>query len=123
VAKQCALDRVDNPKLGPFEAKFVRCASVPSKLNGIAAAGRPIIAITASDGEIARLIQQHECGLVIEPGQVDALAAALINLSNDAVSLAAMGARARKMLSANYTRRISLDRWRKTLDRVGQFLT
>jgi len=31
---------------------------VPSKFYGIAAAGRPIIAITARDGEIARLVQK-----------------------------------------------------------------
>ena len=31
---------------------------VPSKIYGIAAAGRPMIAITARDGEIARLVQQ-----------------------------------------------------------------
>jgi colanic acid biosynthesis glycosyl transferase WcaI len=92
---------------------------VPSKFYGIAAAGRPIIAITAQDGEIARLVQQHKCGLIIEPGQADALAAALSHLSTDANSLAAMGAHARTMLDAHFTRQQSLDRWRDVLDRIG----
>src|SRR5262245_43092141 len=35
---------------------------VPSKFYGIAAAGRPIIAVTAKDGEIAQLVKRHECG-------------------------------------------------------------
>src|SRR3954453_3798908 len=47
---------------------------VPSKFYGIAAAGRPIIAITAQNGEIARLVREHNCGLIIAPGQVDTLA-------------------------------------------------
>jgi len=93
---------------------------VPSKFYGIAAAGRPIIAITARDGEIARLVQQHRCGLVIEPGQVDALAAALVRLSTDPSSLATMGTRARIMLDAHFTRRQAIDRWRNVLDRLEQ---
>jgi glycosyltransferase involved in cell wall biosynthesis len=93
---------------------------VPSKFYGIAAAGRPTIAIMASDGEIARLVQQHKCGLVIEPGQVDALAAALVRLSTDPSSLATMGTRARTMLDAHFTRRRAFDRWRNVLDRLEQ---
>jgi colanic acid biosynthesis glycosyl transferase WcaI len=91
---------------------------VPSKFYGIAAAGRPMIAITARDGEIAQLIQEHKCGLVIEPGQAAALAEAIARLSSDAQLLATMGARARAMLDANFTRRQALDRWRDVLDRV-----
>src|SRR5215216_6399045 len=71
---------------------------VPSKFYGIAAAGRPIIAITAADGEIARLVGEYDCGIVIEPGQADALAALLTELSTDARAVAEMGARARAML-------------------------
>src|SRR5207237_10304844 len=41
---------------------------VPSKFYGIAAAGRPAISISARDGEIARLVEEHGCGLVIAPG-------------------------------------------------------
>jgi colanic acid biosynthesis glycosyl transferase WcaI len=93
---------------------------VPSKFYGIAAAGRPTIAITARDGEIARLVLEHNCGLVIEPGQADALADAIARLSTDPQSLAAMGARARAMLDANFTRRQALERWRDLLDRVEQ---
>ena len=93
---------------------------VPSKFYGIAAAGRPMIAITAQNGEVARLIQQHRCGLVIEPGNVDALVSALVALSTDAEGRAAMGARARAMLEANFTRRQAMERWRRLLQSVGK---
>ena len=94
---------------------------VPSKFYGIAAAGRPVIAIMARDGEIARLVQQHKCGLVIEPGHFDALATALVRLSTDRSSLAAMGLRARAVLDAQFTRRQAIDRWRNVLDQLEQF--
>ena len=91
---------------------------VPSKFYGIAAAGRPMIAITARDGEIARLVQEHNCGLVIEPGQGDTLAAALAQLSTDAPSLDAMGVRARAMLDARFARQRAFARWSDVLDRI-----
>jgi colanic acid biosynthesis glycosyl transferase WcaI len=92
---------------------------VPSKAYGIAAAGRAMIAITARDGEIARLVHQHHCGLVVEPGDDAALAAAIVCLSNDPARTAAMGRRARLMLEEKLTRRHALENWRKVLKNVS----
>jgi glycosyltransferase involved in cell wall biosynthesis len=91
---------------------------VPSKFYGIAAAGRPILAIIARDGELAPLIEGHRCGLVIEPGRPAELAQAISALANDAVRCAEMGRRARRMLDAEFTRQTAFERWRALLDRV-----
>ena len=93
---------------------------VPSKFYGIAAAGRPIIAITSADGEIARLVREYECGLIVEPGQAKALAQAILTLSADPSSVTCMGARARAMLDERFTRRHAYQQWRDVLDRIGQ---
>ena len=92
---------------------------VPSKFYGIAAAGRPIIAITSADGEIARLVREYECGLIVEPGQAKALAQAILTLSADPSSVTCMGARARAMLDERFTRRHAYQQWRDVLDRIG----
>ena len=92
---------------------------VPSKFYGIAAAGRPIIAITAADGEIANLVRDHNCGRVIEPGQSEKLAATILELSRNPEQLATMGRNARAMLDAQFTRRAALRRWSAVLDEVG----
>ena len=89
---------------------------VPSKFFGIAAAGRPMIAITAKEGEIAVLVQKHGCGLVVEPGDTDALASAILLLSMDDQSTSAMGMRARTMLDTHFTQRQALERWRNVLE-------
>jgi colanic acid biosynthesis glycosyl transferase WcaI len=91
---------------------------VPSKFYGIAAASRPVIAITAADGEIARLVKKYECGLVVEPGNANALVEALALLSADGERVTAMGARARAMLDAHFTRHRSLERWRDLLENI-----
>lgn len=91
---------------------------VPSKFYGIAAAGRPVIAITATNGEIARLVRQHRCGIAIEPGNVDALVAALVLLSTDEEQRFAMGTRARAMLDAHFTRQHAFAHWQRVLDSI-----
>jgi colanic acid biosynthesis glycosyl transferase WcaI len=90
----------------------------PSKLYGIAAAGRPIIAIAAEDGEIGSLVRSYDCGVVIAPGDSGALAAALRDLSTDRCRLAAMGQRARQLLDSHFTRRQAFARWRALLSDI-----
>jgi colanic acid biosynthesis glycosyl transferase WcaI len=93
---------------------------VPSKFYGIAAAGRPIIAISAKNGEIAQLVERNACGVVIAPGDANALAQALIDLSGETERVAEMGRRARGMLEADFTRRHAFERWRAVLEALGK---
>jgi colanic acid biosynthesis glycosyl transferase WcaI len=92
---------------------------VPSKFYGIAAAGRPLIAITAADGEIANLVRNHHCGRVIEPGDSEKLAGTILELSRTPDQLATMGRNARAMLDAQFTRRAALRQWSAALNEVG----
>lgn len=89
---------------------------VPSKFYGIAAAGRPVISVTAPDGEIAALVRQHNCGVVVAPGDGAALAAALRELAANPEAAAAMGSRARAMLDAQFARRQAFARWDGVFD-------
>jgi len=91
---------------------------VPSKFYGVAAAGRPLVAITASNGEIARLVRKYGCGVVIDPGDAKGLVRALVMLSTDEEKTAAMGTRARAMLDAHFTRRHAFERWQRLLDAI-----
>jgi colanic acid biosynthesis glycosyl transferase WcaI len=93
---------------------------VPSKFYGIAAAGRPTIAITASDGEIACLVRRHSCGVVVEPGAGELLADTLRGLRAGPGRLAEMGRRARGMLEADFTRRHAFARWQSLVDEIAQ---
>jgi colanic acid biosynthesis glycosyl transferase WcaI len=92
---------------------------VPSKFYGIAAAGKPMIVISAKDGELARLVREHACGVVIEPGDAGTLARTLLHLSTNPGPLTEMGTRARKMLEVHFTRQKGLERWSQLLDTLG----
>jgi glycosyltransferase involved in cell wall biosynthesis len=91
---------------------------VPSKLYGIAAAGRPIIAVTAGNGEIARLVRHHDCGIVVVPGDGERLSYVLRSLRRDAERRARMGYHARAMLDDRFTRQHALERWRSLIEEV-----
>jgi glycosyltransferase involved in cell wall biosynthesis len=91
----------------------------PSKLYGVAAAGRPVIAIAAPDGELAGLVRAHDCGFVVAPGDAAGLAAILTRAAADRDDLAARGLRARAMLEARFTRVQALAKWQALLERVA----
>jgi colanic acid biosynthesis glycosyl transferase WcaI len=90
----------------------------PSKFYGIAAVGRAIIAITSAQSELAKLVWQHECGLVIEQGDGKSLALELKSLRDAPEVCSAMGARARDMLSARFTRVQAINAWMQTLKNI-----
>jgi glycosyltransferase involved in cell wall biosynthesis len=92
---------------------------LPCKLYGIAAAGRPIIAVTAADGEIAHLVRRHDCGIVVEPGNGELLADSLQQLRTNPGRVGEMGRRARAMLDAQFTRRQAFARWRNLVDEIA----
>ena len=88
---------------------------VPSKFYAIAAAGRPTLFIGDKEGEIARLIARHRCGLSIGIGEAGALARTLRELAADPSACRAMGERARTAFEADFGRSIAVVRWERLL--------
>ena len=92
--------------------------SVPSKVLGYMAAGRPVIASARSDSETAEMIREAECGLVTAPQDPEELAAAIMRVADDPAAAGRMGRNARRHLAAHYSRQASVDRYESLL--VGQ---
>jgi glycosyltransferase involved in cell wall biosynthesis len=91
---------------------------VPSKLYGILAAGRPVIAVTATDGEAAEIIQRHGCGTSVPPGNAEALASIIESWSSMPEELARMGERGRLASMAHYSKSAALARWSTVLTQL-----
>jgi len=88
---------------------------VPSKFYGIAAAGRPVIFVGDPEGEIARPVTGHDCGVVIPSGDGAALAAVIRKLRDSPGEVRAMGARARAAFEREWDKPVALARWRALL--------
>ena len=86
---------------------------VPSRLYGILAAGRPVIAAAEEDSETARLVSEVGCGIVIEPGRPELLARTIRAAREGAYDLEDMGLRGRKYVEREADRLVAMKRYRE----------
>ena len=89
---------------------------VPSKFYGIAAAGRPTIAVCGPAGEVSMLVERHDCGIVVTPGDGAAFADAVRSIMRDPARGAEMGRKARDMLDRSFSRLSCLGKWEDVFD-------
>ena len=82
---------------------------MPSKLGGMLASGRPVVAGADSGTELARAVEG--AGIVIEPDNVDAMAQAVLTLQEAPERRAAMAARARERALEDWSRTTILARF------------
>jgi colanic acid biosynthesis glycosyl transferase WcaI len=88
---------------------------VPSRLYGILAAGRPILAAVDAESETAAVVQSVGCGVVVPPSRPELVAAALRDLYDGRQDLEAMGSRGREYVVTAADRSVAIDRYRKLL--------
>lgn len=86
---------------------------MPSKLTGMLASGRPVIATAAPGTQVAMVVEQ--CGLVVPPGNPEALANAVLILANDKRIRNEMGEKSRAYAEANLDRDAILARFESEL--------
>jgi glycosyltransferase involved in cell wall biosynthesis len=93
-------------------AKGIKGVSVPSKIYGIMAVGKPIIGILESGSEAQRIISESGCGLCAEPGDCNAIEI-LINIfiDKDKQNLLEMGTRGRTFLEENFSMEKSIEKY------------
>ncbi|HYC37530.1 MAG TPA: glycosyltransferase family 4 protein [Usitatibacter sp.] len=88
---------------------------VPSKLYSCLAAGRPVLFVGASDGEVARIIDEGACGVRVAPSQPKLLAAAITRLADAPAESRAMGLRGRNLFERRFDRNVAIRQWKAVL--------
>jgi colanic acid biosynthesis glycosyl transferase WcaI len=88
---------------------------VPSRLYGVLATGRPVIAAAEEESETAQLVARVGCGVVVRPGDPYALARAIRAAHDGEYELAEMGRRARAFAEAEGDRAIAIGRYEAVL--------
>jgi glycosyltransferase involved in cell wall biosynthesis len=91
---------------------------VPSRIYGVLAAGRPVIAAAEDVSETAQLVREVGCGVVVPPGDAVALAEAVRAAHDGVYDLAEMGRRARAYAEAQSDRSIAMARYRDVIDEL-----
>ena len=88
---------------------------VPSRLYGVLAVGRPVIAAADADSETAQLVADVDCGIVVPPGRPELLAAEIRRAHDGEYDLDGMGRRAREFAVAEADRTVAIARYRGLL--------
>jgi len=86
---------------------------LPSKLTGMLASGKPILATCHADTEISNIVST--CGVIAPPGDPEALAKAIALLANDAELRHKLGVLARQYAEQNLSREVILQKFNTEL--------
>lgn len=92
---------------------------VPSKLYGILAAGRPVLAVAPAVSDVARLVRESGCGICVEPEDADGIVQMVRGLRNRPEKLQEMGGRALE-LSRSFHRETELRRFVEIVKDAGR---
>jgi len=93
--------------------------SVPSKTFASMAAGVPIIAIMSPKSEIARIVVENECGLVVELDDPEKLANTILSLYHNRKKLKIMGDKARRAIDTKYNLRSAAQAYYELIGNVN----
>jgi glycosyltransferase involved in cell wall biosynthesis len=75
------------------------------------AAGRPILAIIGENSEVARVVNEYNCGIVVSNGNANSIAKALLKLQKDKTLCDAMGENARRAFEDNFTKSHAINKY------------
>ena len=89
---------------------------MPSKLTGMLASGRPVVATATPESALAEVVNQ--CGIVVTPGDAAAFAHAIAALADDPAQRAALGDAGRRWAQRHLERDTVLARFEQSLRAV-----
>jgi len=93
--------------------------SMPSKTYYMMAVGAAILGLSKRPSDLQMIIEQHQCGLNVEPGDVDGFVQALSRFQADSKFMQACRRAARRTAEEEFSRAINVQR---ILDAIAKFL-
>ncbi|MDH3380593.1 MAG: glycosyltransferase family 4 protein, partial [Gammaproteobacteria bacterium] len=92
---------------------------VPSKVYGIAAAGRPLIYIGDANGEVGQLISRFGLGFTVPKDYSDLLVRHISELEKNSSMAIAMGEKSRNCYEQYFNQQRSIAEWKSTFKRLA----
>ncbi len=91
---------------------------VPSKIYGILASGRPVIAVVGGESEIVEIIREGKCGEVVKIGDYQDLEDSIIKYYNDRDKCREDGLSGRRYFEKNFDRKIATKKYIEVIEEV-----
>lgn len=96
-------------------AKGIKGVSVPSKLYGVMAAGKPVIGVLDKGSEARLIVDECNCGLCMEPGNYDEIYNKIEFILNNTEIVKGLGKSGREYLEKNLTKDVSINKYKNTI--------
>lgn len=97
-----------------MNAKGIKGVSVPSKLYGVMAAGKPVLGILEEGAEARLIVEEAECGRVVSPEDYEAIRNLIREFiqKRNSEELSCMGEKGRSYLVQHLTKDVSIKKYR-----------
>lgn len=97
-----------------MNAKGIKGVSVPSKLYGVMAAGKPVLGILEEGAEARLIVEEAQCGRVVSPEDYEAIRNLIWEFiqKRNSEELACMGEKGRNYLVQHLTKDVSIKKYR-----------
>lgn len=96
-------------------AKGIKGVSVPSKLYGVMAAGKPVLGVLDEGSEARLIVEECNCGVCIEPGNYKEISRNIEYILNNKELIKSLGQNGRKYLEVNLTKDVSINKYKETI--------
>ena len=96
-------------------AKGIKGVSVPSKLYGVMAAGKPVLGVLDEGSEARLIVEECNCGVCIEPGNYKEISRNIEYILNNKELIRSLGQNGRKYLEVNLTKDVSINKYKDTI--------
>lgn len=96
-------------------AKGIKGVSVPSKLYGVMASGKPVLGVLDEGSEARLIVEEANCGICSEPGDYKSIEENINYILNNKENIKSLGINGRKYLISNLTKDISIKKYEKSI--------
>lgn len=96
-------------------AKGIKGVSVPSKLYGVMASGKPVLGVLDKGSEARLIVEEANCGLCSEPGDYENIKENINYILSNKDKLKKLGVNGRRYLENNLTKDISIKKYEKSI--------
>ncbi len=96
-------------------AKGIKGVSVPSKLYGVMAAGKPVLGVLDEGSEARLIVEECNCGVCIEPGNYKEISNNIEYILNNKEEIRALGSNGRQYLESNLTKEVSINKYKENI--------
>lgn len=96
-------------------AKGIKGVSVPSKLYGVMACGKPVLGVLERESEARMILESSNCGVCSDPGDYEDIYLKLQYILDNKKSTYCLGKNGRRYLEDNLGKEISILKYKETI--------